>query len=189
MVLGPGPTRGRRIAALGAPPPFGSMTQLATAVRAPTGLAFTVVLVCHVVAVLVVLGAVVAGAVAAARVLTANGELPSSVRTYFAPGGNWAGRVVYLVPVFGGVLIWMSGGAYRVGDAWVGWGIGLWFAATVLAEGVLWPAERRVRRSFAGTGRPDVPDAVRRPCRTICISAPGVVALLVAAMVVMVAKP
>ncbi len=175
------------------PPPSSSlgqtMTQLAPAAGIPTGPAFTVVLVGHVAAVLVALLAVVAGAVSAARVLTAKGELPPSVRSYFSPGVNWTGRVLYLVPVLGVALLAMSGGAYRLDATWVDWGIGLWAAATALAEGVLWPAERRVQRGLASPAETGVPHAVRRACRTMCVASAGVVALVVVAMAVMVAKP
>jgi hypothetical protein len=166
------------------------MTQLVAVLRAPTGPAFTVVLVCHVAAALMAVLATVAGGVAAARVLCAKeGEVAPSARSYFSPGVNWAGRTLYLVPVFGAALLAMSGGAYRLGDAWVGWGIGLWVAAAVLAEGFLWPAERRVQRSLAGSAEGEVPDAARTACRRVCVSSAGVLALVVAAMVVMVAKP
>jgi hypothetical protein len=168
------------------------MTQLCAAVRTPTGPAFTVVLVCHVAAVLLVLVVTVTGWVAAARVLTAKGDLAPSIRSYFSPGVNWAGRTLYLVPVLGGALVVMSRGAYPIGAGWVDWGLGLWAAATTLAEGVLWPAERRVRRGLAAPGR-DQPaassDAVRDACRTMCAASAGVIALVAAAMVVMVARP
>jgi hypothetical protein len=146
------------------------MTRLVAAVRTPTGPAFTVVLVGHVASILITLVAAVAGAVAAARVLAADGELAPSVRSYFAPGVNWVGRVLYLVPVFGGALLSMSGGAYRLGATWVEWGIALWAAATFLAEGVLWPAERRVQRALASPEGAVVPTTARRACRTMVVA-------------------
>lgn len=184
------PARPGRFVAGGRPRPDRSMTHIVASVGTPTGPAFTVVLVCHVAAVLLALVVAVAGAVAAARVLTAKAELPRSVRSYFSPGVNWAGRVLYLVPVFGAALLAMSDSAYELGASWVVWGIGLWVAATVLAETVMWPAERRVQRGLA-SGGPDggIPVEVRQACRTVCISTAGVVVLVVAAMVVMVAKP
>lgn len=189
MLGGPVSARGSGLPSTGPPRPSGSMTQLAAAVRAPTGPALTIVLVCHVAVALVALVAVVAGAVAAVRVLTANGELAPSVRSYFAPGVNWTGRALYLVPAFGAALLAMSGGAYRPGAPWVEWGTGLWVAAAALAEGVLWPAERRVQRSLAGVRGPGVPRAAIAACRTMCVSAAGVVVLVAAAMAVMTAKP
>ncbi|MGH8988000.1 MAG: hypothetical protein ACRDXC_05300 [Acidimicrobiales bacterium] len=165
------------------------MRALAAAGRFPTGPGFTVVLVAHVAAVLIAVIALVAGGVSAARVLTARGELPSSVRSYFSPGVNWTGRLFYLVPVFGAALLAMPGGMHELGAAWVGWGIGLWAAATALAEGFLWPAERRVQRGLAAPDDWALQAAVRGACRTICATTAGVLVLIVAAMVVMVAKP
>jgi hypothetical protein len=166
------------------------MTRVAATVRTPTGPAFTVVLIGHVAVVLIGLVTLVAGGLSAARLLLANGrELPPSVRSYFSPGVNWAGRVLYLVPVFGAALLAMSHGADRVGDAWVLEGIGLWAGAVTLAEGFLWPAERRVQRALeAGDGAGAGSD-VRKACRQICAAAAGASALVVAAMVVMVARP
>lgn len=165
------------------------MTELLSTARTPIGPAFTVVLICHVASVLLSLVAAVAGIVAGAVALTARGELAPWVRSYFSPGVNWGGRVLYLVPVFGAMLLAMSGGAYHLGDAWVEAGIGLWAAATILAEGVVWPAERRVQRSLVDWTGQGVPASARGACRAMCISAAGVVALVVAAMVVMMAKP
>jgi hypothetical protein len=203
------------------------VTSTAATVPLPSGPAYTVVLICHVAALLVGMVTVAAGAVVAGRLLAAgSGPVRTSVRSYFSPGANWAGRVLYLVPVFGALLIAMSGGAYRLGSAWVLWGIGLWVAGMALAEGVLWPAERRVRRALAGQraggGRgeagstppeagaatpappeavaagPAPPEAVAAgpappeavaAARVVCASSVGVLAVLVVAMVLMVAKP
>ena len=166
-----------------------SMTPMVATARTPTGPAFTVVLIGHVASVLLALVAAAAGIVAAAAALRSRGELAPWVRSYFSPGVNWAGRVLYLVPVFGAALLVMSGGAYQLGDTWVEAGLGLWGAAALLAEAVLWPAERRVQRALTGWGGPGVPAACRGSCRTMCISAVGLVALVVAGMVVMMAKP
>lgn len=163
----------------------------------PSGPAFTVVLVCHVAAVLIGLVALAAAAVAAASVLAARGRpLSPSVRRYFEPGVNWAGRVLYLVPVFGGALVGMSGGVYPLGAAWVLWGIALWGSAMAVAETVLWPAERRVQRVLqaapsgsAATTPPGVPPEALRACRTMCLSATAVLVIVVCGMVVMFAKP
>lgn len=117
----------------------------------PSGPAYTVVLLCHVAAVLVGMVTMVAGAAFSLRLLAAgDGPVPPSVRSYFSPGTNWVGRVLYLVPVLGAALLAMSGGAYRVGSDWVLTGIGLWVTAIGLAEAVLWPAEQRVRRVLGG---------------------------------------
>lgn len=166
------------------------MTRVAAVVRTPTGPAFTVVLVCHVAVVLIGLVTIAAGALAAARVLWANGRpLPPSVRNYFSPGVNWAGRVLYLVPVFGGLLLAMSHGVDGVGAPWVLEGTGLWAGAVILAEGVTWPAERRVQRGLGAGDGADKGSEVHRACRHICASSGCEFVFVVAAMVVMVARP
>lgn len=163
----------------------------AAAHSVPTGAAFDIVLLLHVAAVLVGLVTVVVSAVMAARVLAADGEAPpSSAVGYFAPGVNWAGRVLYAVPLLGLGLLAMSNGAYSISDRWVEWGLGLWVVAAVVAEGLLWPAEQRVRATL---GEEDLGAAerarLRRACRTVCWCAAALVVVLVAAVVVMVAQP
>lgn len=172
----------------------------------PSGPAYTVVLLCHVAAVLVGMVTMAAGNAFALRLLAAGERpVPASVRSYFSPGANWAGRVLYLVPVFGAVLLALSGGAYRLGSAWVLCGTGLWVVAIGLAEAVLWPAEQRIRRALAAQevgapvpaapagGQPPAalpaPEAARAAARTLCLSSAAVLGVLVAAMVVMFAKP
>jgi len=133
--------------------------------RPPTGPAFDIVLLLHVAAVVVGLGAVVTSGIQAARLLSVSGdgrraqaaELPASLREYFAPGVNWVGRTLYAVPVLGFVLLGMSHGAYGVNDAWVQGGLVLWVAATVVAEWLHWPVERRIQSLLAG--EPTAPTA------------------------------
>lgn len=158
----------------------------------PTGVLFDVVLLGHVAAAVVALGTSVTSGVAAGRLLVADvRSLSPGVARYFAPGTNWAGRTIHAVPLLGLALIGLSRGAYGLDDAWVLAGTGLWVVAAVLAEGILWPAERRVQGALplvvgdttAGVG------PVAAACRRMCWSAGGVAALLVTAMVVMVARP
>lgn len=210
---------------------------------------FDVVLLCHVVAAVVALGTVVATLVAAARVRAAHqGTVAAGVVRYFSPGTNWAGRSLYAVPLLGVALVAMSKGADSFDDTWVQLGFGLWVAATVLAEGILWPAERRLQAGLrdaalrasatsaapatsaasaappgaavlaASAPRPGpgsveaasprrpgatgpartsavpavpapVPATVRAVCTRACVAAGAATALLLAAMVIMVARP
>lgn len=204
-------------------------------VALPSGPAYTVVLLCHVAAVLVGMVTMVAGVAFALRLLVARDRpVPAAVRSYFSPGTNWAGRVLYLVPVFGAALLGLSGGAYRLWSAWVLAGVGLWVVSIALAELVLWPAEQRIRRALSlvpvgagvdggattvvgrsgataavggtvtdgaamdgaamdGAGGVDplrqVPEAARQAARSVCLCSVAVLALLVAGMIVMFAKP
>lgn len=167
------------------------MRQVAILARIPSGPAFTVVLVLHVAA--AALGAVTlaAGASAAMRLVSArDGEVPRSVRVYFSPGPNLAGRVLWLVPVLGIALLVMSGGAYGLGDSWVVAGLGLWVASIALCEGVVWRAERRIRDAIERVGpEGSTPDDAVRAGRVVRVAAPGVVVLIAVATVVMLAKP
>lgn len=166
------------------------MTGTAWLARAPTGPAFTVVLVCHVAAVLAGMVVLAASGISAARLAAAGSrEVPGAVRAYFSPGPSPAGRVLWLVPALGAALIGMSGGDYALGQGWVVLGLALWGAVIALCEGVVWPAERRVRAALAGApGGPPTPAAVRAS-HLVLASASGALGLLVAATVVMVAKP
>jgi hypothetical protein len=165
----------------------------------PSGAGFDVVLLLHVAAAVVALGSVVVSGVQSGRLLAAgDGEAPSGVAAYFAPGVNWVGRTLHAVPLLGLALVGLSHGAYSFKDGWILWGIGLWVVAAVGAEAVLWPAERRVQAGLAasasGSGPGQVPSAgvrsgTARSCRTVALAAGVLTAILLAAIVVMVAQP
>jgi len=164
----------------------------------PTGAAFDIVLLLHVASVVVGLGAIVVSGIQAGRLLAAAGDgapgspvgdVPPTLRAYFAPGVNWVGRVLYAVPVLGFALLALSGGAFGLDDTWVQLGLGLWAVATVSAEGLLWPAERRVQSLLGAAGGDIGSPELRRACRVTCLSAAGLVAVLLAAVVLMVSQP
>ena len=159
----------------------------AASTTVPTGALFDIVLLLHVAAVIFALGTVVTSGVQAARVLAAGSAAPPrSVVAYFRPGVNWAGRVLYAVPVFGFALLGLSSGAYTLGQDWVVWGLVLWVVAALVAEWVLWPAERRVQ---AAIGDGDSAETLGRACRATCGSAAVLAVVLVVAVVLMVARP
>jgi hypothetical protein len=168
----------------------------------PTGAAFDIVLVFHVICVLVGLGTVVASAVQAGRLRRAGaGPVPPGLRAYFAPGVNWAGRSLYGVPVFGFALLGMSGGFFHLADGWVLWGLVLWVLAVFGAEWALWPAERRIQVALAAAGDPvhvnpsapgvlpAVAGQVAAECRTIVWVGSGLAAALLLAGFLMAAQP
>ena len=162
----------------------------------PAGAAFDVVLLLHVacaVAGLVTTLAAAATATRLRRLLRASAPLPEPLRRYFRPGVNWAGRTVYGIPVFGFALLAMSRGAYALGDGWVLGGLTLFLAVALVAEGVLWPAERRLQAAVghadAAGVPPQVADATERDATAMVRAAGGALVLLVAGMIVMVAQP
>jgi hypothetical protein len=140
---------------------------------------------------------------------SAGASIPDSVRNYFAPGFNWAARALFVVPVAGAGLIALSRSRDHWGDDWVLMGLVLWAVAAVVAESQIWPAERRIQRlltpspageaagaSAEGPGaRADsggaerVPAAALADARLIWRWSVAVLVVLVAATVLMVARP
>lgn len=146
---------------------------------------YDIVLLAHVLSAIVGLGSVVvAGGYALA--LYRSGPGSETVDRYYRPGVNWAGRVLFLVPVFGVVLISMSKGHWSFSDGWIMDGLLLWVVAAVIGELALWPAERRLQAAVGGS--PPAAGLGSQCVRVMAAAAATVVVLLVAT-VVMVAKP
>jgi hypothetical protein len=162
----------------------------------PGGAAFDAVLLLHVGSAVVGLVSMAAAAATASRLrrtLSAPAPLPEQLRHYYRPGINWAGRFVYGIPVFGFALIAMSDGSYALGDNWVLTGLVLFAAVALLAEGVLWPAESRLKAAVAAlepaTGPHSAAGPMDRDATTVARAAVAALVLLVAGFVVMVAQP
>jgi uncharacterized membrane protein len=159
----------------------------------PSGAAYDIVLLLHVAC--VVVGIVTAATAAAtarrlghlARTAT---PVPEPLRRYFRPGVNWAGRTIYGIPVFGFALLGMSHGAYALTDAWVLIGLVLFVLLALVAECVLWPAERRLQHAVAAAGTTAAePGPVTADAARMEQAASGVLVLLIAATVLMIAQP
>jgi hypothetical protein len=167
--------------------------------------AYDLVLLAHVLSAAVgFVAVVVAGSFALALrgTLRRGGPLPVAVVRYFRPGVNWVGRTLFLVPLLGVALIAMSGGQWGYSDAWVSIGLAVWFVVAMAAEGVLWPAERRLQEVVAareggtapgggpgGDAAGDVPADAAGLCLRSGALGIGLAVALVAVGVVMVAKP
>jgi hypothetical protein len=147
--------------------------------------AYDIVLLAHILAVLASL-LVVAVAGGSAYALGRSGPPTEALRRYYRPGTNWAGRVLFLVPVLGIVLVAMSQGDWSYSDDWVLIGLVVWLAAALLGELVLWPAEGRLRQ---GVARGDGAGGLATDARSAAGASIAICVLLVAATVVMVAKP
>jgi len=162
--------------------------------------AYDLVLLAHVLAAVAALVAVaVAGgfAMALRGALRRGGPVSEVLVRYYRPGVNWAGRVLFAVPVLGAVLIAMSGGEWSWSDTWVSLGTAAWAAVAVVAEAVLWPHERRLQQAVASADGGGVPDgrqsesgaAVEARCLRAGLVATGCAVTLVAVAVLMAAKP
>jgi len=187
------------VAALSTAVLWTSVPVLAAATTSP---GYDLVLLAHVLTAVVGLGALVvaAGSALALRgVLLRGGPVPEALARYYRPGVNWAGRVLFLVPVLGAALLAMSGGQWSFADLWVSLGTAAWGVVAVAAEAVLWPGERRLQEVVAtvtgGSGVPDPhddrSDVVRAPglCARVGLLGLTLGAALVVTGVVMVAKP
>jgi hypothetical protein len=110
------------------------------------------------------------------------------------------------VPVLGVALIAMSGGQWGYSDGWVTIGLGAWVVVAFVAEGGLWPAERRLQAEVAtreavdgaGARAPAEADGADGAAPTVdpvavCLRTGllgiGLAVVLVAVAVLMVAKP
>ena len=160
----------------------------------PDGAAFDIVLLLHVACVVVGLVTTATAAATAARLRRLLGSplpLPETLRRYFRPGVNWAGRTVYGIPVFGFALLAMSQGAYALGQGWVLGGLAIFGAVALLGEGLLWPAERRLqipsRRAMPRQRRR--PELLDRDATAMARAAAAALVLLLAGTVLMVAQP
>ncbi len=158
----------------------------------PQGAGFDVLLLGHVACVAAALVTSGLSGLEARRLWVALGrrEVPVSVRRYFEPGVGAASRLLYGVPVLGFALLAASGGAYRLADAWVASGLGLSVGALAVAEGVLWPAERRLEQLLKGpSGLEGAPKATITACRQAVAGSVAVTAMIVGGVVVMVVRP
>jgi len=160
----------------------------------PDGPAFDIVLIVHVGCVVVSLVTLVASVTTASRLRTVLGgatALPDAVARYFRPGLNWAGRSVYGVPVFGFLLLALSHGAYSLHDGWVVAGLIILVGVVVVAEGLLWPAERRLQVAVAPLRQGGVPagEEVLRDTTTMVVSGSLALVLVALGSALMVAQP
>jgi len=117
------------------------------------------------------------------------GRSAAALARYFGPGVNWAARAVYLVPVFGLLLVAMSRGAFDLHDLFVDIGLAIWLASVLVAELVLWPGERRIQQILAGGWPAEIDGELDRVCRQVAWSAPVLALAFVGAASVMVLKP
>src|ERR1700685_3326126 len=89
---------------------------------------YDIVLLAHILAVVASFGAVaVAGAYAVA--LSRPGPGPDRVARYYRPGVNWAGKILFAVPLLGFILMALSHGDWTFSDAWIAIGLIMWLVS------------------------------------------------------------
>ena len=157
----------------------------------PTGALYSVLLLLHVVAAVIGFGALAVTGVQAQRARRGPAQ-PSAdgVRRYFRPGVNWPGRVLYAVPVLGVALVADSRRAFDVGDGFVVAGLVLWVLSAVMAEVVVWPAERRIQEVVTDRwGEDSSGGDLQRDCTTVARASVVLAGIFALGVVVMVGKP
>ena len=95
------------------------------AVSSNRGAAYDLVLLAHVLTALVGFGAVAVAGLTP-WCCPGGGRPAMSIRRYYRPGVNWAGRILFGVPVLGAILLVMSHGAWSWTTGWVTFGLLLW---------------------------------------------------------------
>ncbi|MDA8081671.1 MAG: hypothetical protein M0Z96_08705 [Actinomycetota bacterium] len=69
-----------------------------------------------------------------------------SATRYFTSPRFIAEKLIYLVPVFGLIMIGVSRGTSELVRPWVLTGIAAWIAAIAVAHSLVWPSERRIAK-------------------------------------------
>jgi hypothetical protein len=160
----------------------------AGASQPPGGAAYTLLLLAHVAAAVVGFGALLVTGIQAARARRGpSARSADAVRRYFRPGVNWAGRVLYLVPVLGFALLAASKGDFDASDTFVVSGLAMWAAASIAAELVVWPAERRIQDQVSSGW--ELTPSLDSDCVKVQLTTLFLSGVFVAAVVIMVAKP
>ena len=105
---------------------------------------------------------------------------------YFSTPKFYAEKLIYLVPVFGLVMIAVSHGISELEKPWVIAGITAWIIAVGVAHSVVWPAERKVALAIAS-------DAsgvdLLAPARKLVRGSMALDLIFVIAFVTMIAQP
>ena len=157
----------------------------------PASKLFDVMLIVHVgfVAVtLMVVGALYLAAGSLAK--TSEGSpWPASGARFFTPGREIAGRLLYGIPATGILLLMTSEGHYGWKNPFVIIGLALWLVGIALGEGLVFPAASSLRRMVAASPDRGHAQEPRRLTRRLQWGIDGIVLVLVAGAIFMVAQP
>jgi hypothetical protein len=159
------------------------------ALSPPRSTVFDLVLILHVGA--VVISVVTVGALYAATMpLNKVGATwPSSSVRFFGSAHEVAARSLYLIPLTGFLLLGVSQGHYDVSNGFVVAGLVLWVLAMMLGEGLVFPRRNRIHRMLQLDVDGDRLKEVARDAGALRWGVDGVLLLVVAGVVVMVAQP
>ena len=123
--------------------------------RGSTG--YDLVLVLHLLTVIVGFGTVVLNGIYGAEAKKRQGPGGLAIGEAVEKVGGVAEKVIYLVPVFGIALVFMSDGNWDFGQTWVWLSLLLYVIGIGVSHGVLIPSERRMNalgRELVAAGPP-----------------------------------
>jgi len=157
----------------------------------PASKLFDVLLIVHVGFVVVTLLVVGALYLAAGSVAKTNegSSWPASGVKFFSPGREIAGRLLYGIPATGILLLMTSEGHYGWTNPFVMIGLALWLVGIALGEGLVFPAASSLRQLVAASSGPGEAQEPQRFSSRLQWGVDGIVLVLVAGAIVMVAQP
>ena len=110
----------------------------------------------------------------------------SAVVQYFSAASSRVGRVLYLVPVFGVVLIALNRRGYGLDQLWLWSSFALWGISAALAQTVVWPGEVTIATCLSDDCRAQ---DLRGIARQVGVAAAIATGCLVAGFPLMLFKP
>lgn len=113
---------------------------------------YDIVLILHVLAVVVGIGGVMLNGVYAAKAQQAGGPAAGAIMQANFDVTMVAEKVIYTIPISGLLLVWLSDGAFALGDTWIWLSIVLYVVALGVSHGVMVPNGRKMLAGPSGPG-------------------------------------
>jgi uncharacterized membrane protein len=121
---------------------------------------YKLLLVLHILSAIVGLGAVMLNGLYAAQGARRPGEPGRAVLEANLAVSTIAEYVIFAIPVFGLLLVWFSGGAWKLSQTWVWLALLLYVIAIGISHAVLFPSARRINELLIAAERQPQSDAV-----------------------------
>lgn len=152
---------------------------------------YDVLLVAHVAVALIGFGSIaVAGLSARRGRQVADPASDARLARFFAPGVDWPGRLIFLVPVFGLAML-LGGDRSDLPRLWPWIALACWTGAVGMVTARGWPSERAAQAALARArgGEAEAAGEFRAACESMERSVAVVELLFVVALVLMIWQP